>query len=1208
MASGRWGAWRRRVWWVVVPAAVAGFAAWAALVDDKKGWTVVSAAVAGVVGAFGPTVADRVAVAREARQRRDESIRSVVSAELPTSVAWLLHPGQAVVAFFGRGSLLQELAAWAADRDAVVVKLLVGAGGVGKTRLAREFAGRLSGWQCRWILPGAEAETAKLIASGSLPARSLLVVDYAETRDRAGVAGLLCAAQQATGVRVLLLARGAGLWWETLSAAYPQQAHLVDALAGAAQVVEVSARIEERDPEEIVADAVRAFAEHLGRPVPPLSSPQGWPTDTPVLRLHAEALVTVLRGAHRHGRYDVLGEVLGHEARYWRFAARRAGLVSVDDPATDLVLRQVVGIAALVGADNPDEVAGIVRRTPLVADADQARVAAYVRWLVSLYPLDSSGGAGLGVVQPDLLAETLAVRVLRDCVPAEQARVFVGLSVGQAVRVLTVLGRARAHQADADVLIDTALAADVPRMVEAVVQMGVQFPGVFTARAVRVLAGVDVDLDWARQVAETIPYPSMELSRLAVAMTTRIVAGFAAGTPAADRARWSATHSVRLSEVGRRAEALTASQEAVDLNRDLVAGDRGAHLPNLAMSVSNHALRLGEVGRRTEALATSQQAVDLYENLAAANRDSYLPSFATAVSNHAIRLSEVGRRTEALTASQQAVDLYGELTGADQNAYLPNLAMSVSNHALRLSEVGRRTEALATSQQAVGLYENLAAANRDAYLPNLAMSVSNHALRLGEVGRRTEALATSQQAVDLYGELSADNRDAYLPNLATAVSNHAIRLSEVGRRTDALTSSQQAIDLYGELTTDNRDAHLPDFATAVSNHAIRLAEVGRRTEALATSQEAVDLYGELTTDNRDAYLPNLATAVTNHAFRLAEVGQRTDALTTSQQAVDLCEDLVAVNRSAYLSSLAMAVNSHAIRLAEVGQRTDALTTSQRAVDLFGELTAANRDAHLPDLAATVSNHAVRLAETGRWADALTASQEAVDLYRNLATANRDAYLANLATAVSNHALRLSDVGRHADAFATSQEAVELYEILVATNRDAYLPDFATAVSNHALRLSDVGRHADALTTSQEAVDLYETLVAGNRDAYLPNLATAIDNHANRLAEAGQAPEAVAAVQKAVDLRRELAAANRGAYLPDLARSLRNVGSVALSVGSITAQVIDLTAEGVRYFEQLAAVEPQAFDQQRQAAQETLVRLRDAATGSAEPDVLGAAGS
>ncbi|WP_203794802.1 hypothetical protein, partial [Actinoplanes derwentensis] len=550
MLAGGWARMRRYGLWSGAPAVVAGAAGWAALADNKQGWTVVAAAVAGAVGAFCPTVADRVAARRE--RRLAAAARKADVVVKPVSVTWLLRPDQRVVPFFGRGWLLAELQTWATDQgvDVAAVRLLTGAGGVGKTRLAQELEQRLAGWRCEWISPHEEEQTARLVAAGEFPLRSLLVIDYAEARDRAGLAQLLCAVQTADRVRIVLLARTAGLWWETLSMAFSQQAALVDSLTSANDVVvHVAARVDDvHDPATIVAEAVTAFASRLGRPVPELAGAPGWPADTPVLRLHADALVTVLEGAHRQGRYDVLVEVLKHESRYWMHTARRSRLLGeVDDPANAVLLEQVAGIAALLGAESAAEVEQVVRRVPLLAGAEDDRLARFGSWLAGLYP---RGEAGLGVVQPDLLAETLAARVIDRCGPVDRARVFADLTVAQAVRALTVLGRARIHYAGADALIDAALGVDVACMAEAVVHVGVQFPGVFTSRMVDRLASAEVDHRWACEVAGRVPYPSLELRWLALELTSRIVAGFPADAPKTDRAHWATWHALRLAEVG----------------------------------------------------------------------------------------------------------------------------------------------------------------------------------------------------------------------------------------------------------------------------------------------------------------------------------------------------------------------------------------------------------------------------------------------------------------------------------------------------------------------------------------------------------------------------------------------------------------------------------------------------------------------------------
>jgi hypothetical protein len=82
----------------------------------------------------------------------------------------------------------------------------------------------------------------------------------------------------------------------------------------------------------------------------------------------------------------------------------------------------------------------------------------------------------------------------------------------------------------------------------------------------------------------------------------------------------------RLAEAGRRAEGLTAAQEAVDLRRELAALNRDAYLPNLATSVNNLALQLRDTGQREEALALAREASTHYHDLARTNPDEFGPA------------------------------------------------------------------------------------------------------------------------------------------------------------------------------------------------------------------------------------------------------------------------------------------------------------------------------------------------------------------------------------------------------------------------------------------------------------------------------------------------------------------------------------------------------------------------------------------------------
>jgi hypothetical protein len=259
---------------------------------------------------------------------------------------------------------------------------------------------------------------------------------------------------------------------------------------------------------------------------------------------------------------------------------------------------------------------------------------------------------------------------------------------------------------------------------------------------------------------------------------------------------------MRLSALGRRAEALAPAQEAVALRRALARANPDAFNPDLAMSLNNLANRLSELGRAgLEARRTRHRRPWLCGGRwPRANPDAFNPGFGQVAQQEALanRLSELGeRRAEALEPAQEAVALRRALARANPDAFNPDLAGSLNNLAILLSELGRRAEALDPAQEAVGLYRALARANPDAFNPDLAMSLNNLAIRLSALGRRAEALAPAQEAVALYRALARANPDAFNPDLARSLNNLAIRLSKLGRRAEALEPAQEAVACIG---------------------------------------------------------------------------------------------------------------------------------------------------------------------------------------------------------------------------------------------------------------------------------------------------------------------------------------------------------------------------------------------------------------------------
>ena len=336
-----------------------------------------------------------------------------------------------------------------------------------------------------------------------------------------------------------------------------------------------------------------------------------------------------------------------------------------------------------------------------------------------------------------------------------------------------------------------------------------------------------------------------------------------------------------LGDAGRREDALAATQEAVDIRRKLAAERPDAFLPGLAMSLNNPNLAaslnnlgkmLSELGRREDALAATEEAADLYRKLAAERPDAFLPDLAMSLNNLGSDLSGAGRRDDALAATQKAADVYRKLAAERPDAFLPYLAGSLNNLGKMLSDLGRPEDALAAAQEAAGIYRQLAAERPDAFLPNLATSLNNLGKMLSDLGRPEDALAATQEAVEIRRKLAADRPDAFLPDLAGSLNNLGSDLRDAGRPEDALAATEEAVDTCRKLAAERPDAFLPGLAMSLNNLGNRLSDLGRREDALAAAREAAALYTNLVERFPAAFERDLGVALRNLRRLLEENG------------------------------------------------------------------------------------------------------------------------------------------------------------------------------------------------------------------------------------------------------------------------------------------------------------------------------------------------
>ncbi|MFE9327635.1 tetratricopeptide repeat protein [Nocardia sp. NPDC052278] len=807
--------------------------------------------------------------------------QSPVRATATVTPASLLVARRAVVPFRGREQALAELVEWAAQ-PGLGVWLLHGPGGQGKTRLAHYFGERLAadGWAVLWLNVHATGDQLRPVRHVSVPL--LVVVDYAETRTGQLVEMFNALAARASGpvVKVLLLARVVGDWWEQVAAGSESAADAV----GAVRITTLEPLdATQQARENTYLAAVHAFSDtlpHLDSTCPTdtdwsaaaaavVNGPLpvfGWNTTALGVQMYAlVALLDATAPTPSPGGRSLEDRVLIHERRYWDATAASHSITALG-PAT---LKDIIAATVALAPATFSDIETVLARIPDLTD-QPAIVRSNTRdWLMSLYPGQTPGV--FGGLAPDRVAERLVGRLMLDhtrpCI-IETLAIDATLTNTETEHLLTVCTRAAGHSAltPAGNRLTDWCVRHARKLMPAAIRTATR-----TETPAPLLAALDhfsnnptsIDTDTLLHLHDCLPTHTQVLADAAVSLTGALVDRLRRmpNSTAADqnlRAAIVSNFANRLGNAGRLAEALAAATEAVEIRRQLADKD-DAFLPDLAGSVNNLAVGLAAVGRHTEALAAATEAVALYRRLADQYPGAFLPELATSVNTLAIRLSKVRRRDEAVTAVAEAVLLFRQL--ADQDAtFQLHLATSVHNFACRLGEAGRVDEGLAVAANAVALYRGLADQHPDAFLPGLAASINTLAVGLAAAGTREEALEAATEAVALYRGLADRHPDAFLPEFAMCMDNLASELWEAGQRDDALAVAAEAVALYRGLADRHPDAFLPEFAMCVHNFAVRLGESGPIDDALAAATEAIGLYERLAAQYPQVYDADLDRA------------------------------------------------------------------------------------------------------------------------------------------------------------------------------------------------------------------------------------------------------------------------------------------------------------------------------------------------------------
>ena len=509
----------------------------------------------------------------------------------------LLHPRYRDVEFVVsvRTRELDDLRDWCASPAPLAARLFHGPGGTGKTRLLIEWTHRLckQDWNAGFLPQILGESDLELVLDAQK--RTFVVVDYAEARtDLLDLMRRIARRNAGGQLRVVLLAREVADWWKRLRSS---DAAVEGLLRAHEPTLVMPVPVEGTARADVFHAAVRKFSRLLGRepaadtvPRPDLSDNRFGRT----LYLTMAAFAAV-EGRPIHAEV-ILAETVARERRFWlhRFERELSSSLEARGAFEAQMSRLMAAVTLRGGVPRGAEAEQLQRR---VRGPESSHVLA---WLASVYPQrsgpDNDRVSAIAPLEPDLLGEQLVLEVLNhhDTPGSFLDEVFAESDPITRTTGFLVLGRLgvrRGSEGDVGGWIER-LVGDDP---EATTR-----PALTALLALRTeTAHVPIGPSLARKLTETggtsalahhidnlLPQdePSVSLRELRAWATQRLLDDLDA-TPepeqATARARMLNHLGIRLSALGRREEALAATQEAVTIRRTLAQTRSDAVLPDL---------------------------------------------------------------------------------------------------------------------------------------------------------------------------------------------------------------------------------------------------------------------------------------------------------------------------------------------------------------------------------------------------------------------------------------------------------------------------------------------------------------------------------------------------------------------------------------------------------------------------------------------------
>ena len=764
----------------------------------------------------------------------DSGIRN--SPDIPTPSA-LLDGRHQVVPFFesGRRELLQDLEQWYLSETVAGLCLIYADGGMGKTRLLTHLSQQLKGkgWVSGYLKESAPTDWFDRLCSLHQPI--LVIIDYAESRANLQTLLKPCLNHYHTGglnkIRVVLLSRNAGDWWQALLEKEPD----IKAIMAGIPPLELSplaTTILHR--KEIVNQATQIFSQILQQPqTNHIFIDLNARIFDRVLYLHMAALAIAL-GLDFHAT-SLLEKILDHERGFWKKPSTIDAHEAVDQSQEDALI--LVNAATLIGGiKTSDQAESLASRL-----LDNPQNSENLAHLHQIYGQKNS--IFLDRLQPDLFGEAMVLTMIRDFEKNQQqpetflTSLFADASSAQLQHGFEMLGRIETKPQEAvgedtnkneeimdnwfkAILNQETLKSDeetINDWIKIILKQDLKtrtIPAFLAARNMAVRAAFSPLADSLYELLAQqnqvelaamidrigIPKSTVTLQKLAKWVNQTLLTQHSeinkhedvvpAPAPApdtvsvqeqneAERARLLNKRSVKQSELKQQKAGLLSASEAVEICHKLVQKNPDTFLSDLTMSLNNLGNAQRESDQRESALVSISEAVECNRKLALKNPDTFLPDLAKSLNNLGAIKSELGQRESALASVSESVEIRRKLITKNPATYMADFAMSLNNLGAMQSELSHRKSALASGSESVEIYRKLAQKNPDDFMTDLGMSLNNLGAMQSELNQWEEAAKCKDEALDIYWPFFQKNPQAFAQNVNVIIRSYVEILHEL---------------------------------------------------------------------------------------------------------------------------------------------------------------------------------------------------------------------------------------------------------------------------------------------------------------------------------------------------------------------------------------------------------------------------------------------